>query len=82
MKFNHERGDYEQKKRAYLVFVFENCSLEQFLKTQRTLENCFCSLNLRFFVFYVFFITKQNWESNEFSLFSMFSLFLRIENIF
>ena len=78
MRFNHERGDYEQKKRVCLVFVFENT--ENIILV--LFQNCFCSMNLVPFMFSVFFRIKQNWESNVFSMFSMFSLFLKIENNF
>ena len=64
---------YSEIYRVCLIYVFENCSREQFLKTQKVFSKyCSCYLNLVFFVFSVVFRAKNNCQPNMFSLFSLF----------
>ena len=44
-------------------------------------ENCYCSMNLVFYVFFVF-LRKKKKEQNVFSVFFLFSLFKKKKTVF
>ena len=66
-------------QKLYVWFMFLKTVIENSFKKHIKHENCFCSLDL---IFYVFFLIVKNWKPNMYFLFSLFFLFFIIKKSF